>query len=224
MPTIPTGRLERELRALYLRWLSRITVDSANISDAVDAFERAATALIEKEGGRVAGLGALADFPAPKRLDLSPVAGVVYDEMKQAAIQAGISLGLGATDTAKAMFAAGMDKSFNRLNRLARTETVRAYWLNAWGSVSDLPDIVMVWGAEDGPRTCEWCRERDGLVIASDVVRDHPYGRCTPVPTLRSRIEYRGSVDREGNIFHDPLWNRSRVAEVITDTATVLNL
>lgn len=208
MPTIPTGKMERELRALYLRWLSGVSLDSKNVFDKVDVFERQSQELIEKLGGRVASLGALADFPVPKRLDLSPHVGTIYSDMKQAAIQAGMSIGLGAADVARQMFNAGMDKSFNRLNRLARTETVSAYWKNAWDSIADLPALVMVWGSEDGPRTCQWCRERDGLVMDSSGLRDHPNGRCTPIPTLRSEVKYKGSVDSGGRIYNDPDWNK----------------
>ena len=208
MPTIPTGRMELELRRLYVRWLSRLS-DETNMDKAVDRFEKQSTDLIEKMGGRTAMLGALADFPAPKRLDLSPHIGTIYSDMKQAAIQAGIQAGLNASDVARAMFRNGMDKSYHRLNRLARTETVSAYWKNAWDSIADLPDIVMVWGAESGPRTCQWCLERDGMVMESSALRDHPNGRCTPIPTLRSTVEYKGSVDAGGRIYQDPAWTKN---------------
>lgn len=207
MPTIPTGKMELELRRLYVRWLSRLG-DETNMDKAVDRFEKQSIDLIEKMGGRTAMLGALADFPAPKRLDLSPHIGTIYSDMKQAAIQAGIQAGLNASDVARHMFRNGMDKSFHRLNRLARTETVSAYWKNAWDSIDGLPDLVMVWGSEDGPRTCAWCRERDGMVMESSQLRDHPNGRCTPIPTLRSMVEYKGSVDAGGRIYQDPAWTK----------------
>lgn len=207
MPTIPTGKMELELRRLYVRWLSRLS-DNTDMNAAVDRFEKQSIDLIEKMGGRTAMLGALADFPAPKRLDLSPHIGTIYSDMKQAAIQAGIQAGLNASDVARHMFRAGMDKSYNRLNRLARTETVSAYWKNAWDSIADLPELVMVWGAESGPRTCQWCLERDGMVMESSQLRDHPNGRCTPIPTLRSMVEYKGSVDAGGRIYQDPAWGK----------------
>ena len=205
MPTIPTGKMELELRRLYVRWLSRLG-DNTDMNAAVDRFEKQSIDLIEKMGGRTAMLGALADFPAPKRLDLSPHIGTIYSDMKQAAIQAGIQAGLNASDVARHMFRAGMDKSYNRLNRLARTETVSAYWKNAWNSIEDLPELVMVWGAESGPRTCQWCLERDGMVMDSSQLRDHPNGRCTPIPTMTSKVEYRGSVRADGTIYQDPAW------------------
>lgn len=210
MPTIPTGRMERELRALYLRWLAGISVDSTDINDKVDSFERRSQELIEIMGGRTAALGALAGFPVPRRLDLSPFIGTIYSDMKQAAVQAGIMIGLGPLDVARQMFNAGMDSSFHRLRRLARTETVSAYWKNAWGSIADLPALVMVWGSEDGPRTCAWCRERDGLVMESPNLRDHPNGRCTPIPTLRTQVQYRGSVRADGTIYYDSAWRRTQ--------------
>lgn len=213
MPTIPTGRMERELRALYLRWLAGVTMDG-DVNGKVDLFERQSKDLIEKLGGRTAALGALAGFPVPKRLDLSPHVGTIYSDMKQAAIQAGMSIGLGATDVAQQMFRLGMDKSFNRLNRLARTETVSSYWKNAWDSIADLPLLVMVWGSEDGPRTCAWCRERDGLVMDSPNLRDHPNGRCTPIPMLRSEVKYRGSISADGSLHYDPAWNRPKTARL----------
>mgnify|MGYP003503283779 FL=1 len=218
MPTIPTGKMELELRRLYVRWLSRLG-DNTDMNAAVDRFEKQSIDLIEKMGGRTAMLGALADFPAPKRLDLSPHIGTIYSDMKQAAIQAGIQAGLNASDVARHMFRAGMDKSYNRLNRLARTETVSAYWKNAWDSIDGLPDLVMVWGSEDGPRTCAWCRERDGMVMESSQLRDHPNGRCTPIPTLRSMVEYKGSVDAGGRIYQDPAWTK-KPTEAITTQET----
>ncbi|AXQ52869.1 capsid maturation protease and MuF-like fusion protein [Microbacterium phage Neferthena] len=231
MPTIPTGQMERELRQLYLRWLRGLTYETGDISYKVDQFARWSTELIEEQGGRTAMMGALAGFPAPAKLDLSPHIGTIYSDMKQAAIQAGIVAGLNSTDVARQMFNAGMDKSFNRLNRLARTETVSAYWKNAWDSVADLPALVMVWGSEDGPRTCPWCRERDGLVMDSSNLRDHPNGRCTPIPMLRSQVDYRGSINSNGDIYMDPRWAKgskkiNTVDDVIADNRqakTIMN-
>lgn len=211
MPTIPTNKMERELRALYLRWLRGLSYDSSNLPDKINAFERQSLDLIERLGGQTASLGALADFPVPKRLDLSPRVGTIYSDMQQAAIQAGIIAGQQSTDTARKMFNAGMDKSFNRLNRLARTETTNAYWQNAFNSIADLPLLVMVWGSEDGPRTCPWCRERDGMVMEDSNLRDHPNGRCTPIPMLRSQVEYRGSVRSDGQIYYDDSWDKAKV-------------
>lgn len=208
MPTIPTGKMERELRRLYFRWLHGLG-EHTNMDKAVDLFERQSVDLIERMGGRTASLGALADFPVPKRLDLSPHIGTIYSDMKQAAIQAGIQAGLQATDVARAMMRHGMDTGFHRVNRLARTETVNAYWKNAWDSIEGL-DLVMVWGSEDGPRTCKWCRERDGMIMTSSELRDHPNGRCTPLPTLRSQVDYKGSVGSNGNIYQDPEWVKAK--------------
>lgn len=206
MPTIPTGELERELRKLYLRFVYGLAFDSGNLQDKTASFQRRAIELIERMGGRVAMLGALGDFPAPRSLDLSPWAGTFYDEAQQAAIQAGIVAGINSREAARAMFRVGLDKSYRRLERLARTETTNAYWKNAFDSVADLPALVMVWGSEDGPRTCAWCRERDGLVMDSPLLRDHPNGRCTPIPTLRSQVKYRGSISADNQIYWDPAW------------------
>ncbi|QIN93829.1 ADP-ribosyltransferase domain and MuF-like fusion protein [Microbacterium phage Alakazam] len=223
MPTIPTGKMERELRQLYLRWLKGLTYETGDINYKVDQFERWSTELIEEHGGRIASLGALADFPTAKKIDLSPHVGTIYSDMKQVAIQAGIIAGLNSTDVARQMFNAGMDKSFNRLNRLARTETVSAYWKNAWDSIADLPLLVMVWGSEDGPRTCPWCRERDGLVMDSPNLRDHPNGRCTPIPMLRSQVDYRGSIKDDGTIYQDPRWTAKPKKLVSVDDITSSN-
>lgn len=210
MPTIPTGKLEAELRKRYLRFVSGLSMDSKNLQERLAAFERDSLELIESMGGRTAALGALAGFPAPKSLDLSPWQGTIYNEMQTTAIRAGIIAGSSSKEAAQAMFRAGMDKSYRRLERLARTETTNAYWKNAFGSIADLPLLVMLWGSEDGPRTCAWCRERDGMVISGSEVRDHPNGRCTPIPTLRSQVQYRGSVDRDGSIFFDPEWEKKK--------------
>ena len=61
----------------------------------------------------------------------------------------------------------------------------------------------MVWEAEFGPRTCEWCLARDGLVVEDPNIRDHPNGRCTLVPTLRSRLDYKGTLQPDGSILMD---------------------
>jgi len=212
MGTVPTGKMERQLRAEYLRWLADLPRHQDDLTSYVGTFETRSRALIAKMGGQVASLGALADFPVPKTLELSPVANVVYDQMKQAAVQASIQAGMQATQAARAMFNAGLDKSFNRLNRLARTETVSAYWRNSWDSVADLPDIVMVWSPEYGKRTCDWCLSRDGLVVEDANIRDHPQGRCTLIPTLRSRLVYKGTLEPDGSVTMDPRYTQKSVA------------
>jgi hypothetical protein len=196
---------------MYLRFLRGLAFDSSNLYDRLASFNRRAIALIESMGGQIASLGALADFPVPKELDLSPHMGTIYNDMQQAAISASITAGTNSREAARAMFAAGLDKSFRKLERLARTETVSAYWKNAFDSVADLPDLVMVWGSENGPKTCEWCRERDGLVMDSPSLRDHPNGRCTPIPTLRSRVDYRGSISPDHQIYYDRSWRNPTV-------------
>lgn len=208
MPTIPTGRLELELRRLYLQWAHQLPRHRDDLPAYTAKFRRDSLALIERIGGRIAMMGAIADFPVPRWLDLSQHIGTIYDDLKQAAIAAGISIGMNPTDVARAMMRSGMDSSFYRLNRLARTETVSAYWKNAWNSSEGL-DLVMVWGAESGPRTCQWCLDRDGMVMTSPELRDHPNGRCTPIPTLPSRVEYIGSVKADGTVFQDPNWDRT---------------
>lgn len=212
MGTVPTGKMERQLRAEYLRWLADLPRHQDDLTGYVSTFEARSRALIAKMGGQVASLGALADFPTPKLLDLSPVANVVYDQMAQAAVQASIQAGMQATEAARAMLHAGLDKSFNRLNRLARTETVSAYWKNSWDSVADLPDIVMVWSPEYGKRTCEYCLSRDGLVVEDGNIRDHPQGRCTLIPTLRSRLNYKGTLEPDGSVTMDPRYTKKSVA------------
>lgn len=207
MATVPTGRMERELRKLYFRWVAGLPRHQGDMVDYIEKFRLDSEALIRRMGGDVARLGVyLADFPAPRELELSPVAGVVYDKMKQAAIQASIATGLNAKDAARAMLQAGIDQGFKRLMRVARTETVRAYWKNQWDSTRDL-GLIMLWGTEFGPRTCAWCKERDGLVVESEFLRDHPNGRCTLVPTHPSQVKYRGSVRADGSIWYDPMWD-----------------
>lgn len=206
MGTVPTGKLERELRKLYLNWVMGLPRHDGDILEYIDKFRRDSEALIARMGGQVARLGVyLADFPAPRELTLSPVAGVIYDQMKQAAISAGIMSGLNATDMARAMLRAGLDKGFNRLNRLARTETVRAYWKNQWDSTAGL-GLVMVWSAESGPRTCDYCLSRDGLVVEDSSIRDHPNGRCTLLPMHPSRVAYKGTLQPDGSVTYDPRW------------------
>ena len=206
MPTIPTGRMEQELRKLYLRFIYGLSYDSSDLQAKIAAFERRALRIIEVMGGQTASVGALAGFPVPKALDLSPYAGKIYNDMTQAAIKASIATGLNSVDAARQIFRAGMDMSFRSVKRLARTETTNAYWKYAFASVAELPALVMLWGSEDGPRTCAWCKERDGLLMDSSNLRDHPNGRCTPIPTLRSLVEYKGSISADGQIYWDEGW------------------
>ncbi|QKY80305.1 MuF-like minor capsid protein [Microbacterium phage Mercedes] len=213
MATVPTGRMERELRKLYLQWLMGLPA-AQDLPAYIALFEQQSRELIGRMGGRVASLGALGDFPASKYLELSPVAGVIYNGMEQAAIQAGLIAGLGSVDVAKQMFRLGLDKSFNRLRRLARTETTNAYWKNTWDSTAGLPGIILVWSSETGPRTCDWCRSRDGLVVEDPNIRDHPNGRCTLVPKTRSLIKYRGTLQADGSVYMDPRWGGSGVAKL----------
>lgn len=212
MGTVPTGRMERELRALYLRWLSGLPQEQ-DMAAYVELFEQQSRELIGRLGGRAAALGALGDFPASKYLNLSPVAGVVYSEMQQAVIQAGLIAGLSSAETARQLLDLGLDKSFNRLKRLARTETTNAYWQATFTSTANLPAIVLLWSSEEGPRTCKWCLERDGLVVEDSNIRDHPNGRCTLVPTTRSQFTYRGTLRADGSIFMDPRFGGSGVAK-----------
>lgn len=207
MPTIPTGKMERELKRLYMQWAHQLPKHERDLHNYVAKFERNSTDLIERMGGETARLGVMADFPAPRRLDLSLHVGTIYSDMELAAIQAQIATGLNPLDTARALQRAGVDKSFRRLERLARTETVSAYWKNSWDSIEGL-GLVMLWGSEDGPRTCEWCRERDGMVMDSSSLRDHPNGRCTPLPTHPSQVDYVGSVRADGVIYKDPKWGK----------------
>jgi len=224
MATVPTGQMERELRKLYLAWVAGISQER-DMDAYINQFQNRSSALIQRMGGEVARLGVyLADFPAPKLLELSPHMWTIYDDMKQAVIQASIAAGLNAKDAARAMFRAGMDKSFYRLTRLARTETVSAYWKNQWDSTEGL-GLVMVWSSEDGPRTCAWCKDRDGLIVTDRTIRDHPNGRCTLAPMLPSGVAYRGTLmnapQRQPIIWQDRQW-RDRVPPVETSGAAAL--
>lgn len=209
---VPTNKLERELRALYLRWLAGVPDHTDDIKAYIRVFETQSRALISRLGGQAASLGALTGFPVPKTLALSPVAGKVYDEMIQAAVKSGITAGLGAKDVARQILNAGLDSSYKQLERIARTETVSAHWSNAWDSVAET-DLVMVWGAEISDKTCDYCIERDGLVVEDPTIRDHPNGRCTLIPTLRSRVEYKGTLLPDGSVFMDPGWGVKRKTE-----------
>lgn len=184
MGQVPTNKLERELRKLYLQWLAGFPTHPDTEAYLAE-FEKASRALISRLGGQAASLGALAGFPVPKTLDLSPVADYVYNQMNQAAISAGITAGLNATDVARQILNSGLDQGFSRLNRLARTETVRAYWGNQWDSSQGL-DLVLVWSAEDG--ACEECLANDGMVVDSPDIQDHPNGRCTLVAKRPDRV------------------------------------
>lgn len=206
MGTVPTGKMERELRKLYLRWLSNIQDHEDDLPAYIKEFQEASLELIESMGGEVARLGAYGDFPAPKLLDLSPHVGTIYSDMELAAIRAGIAMGQNATTTAQAIYKAGISKSFNRLNRLARTETVSAYWKNQWDSTEGL-GLVMLWSVERSNRTCDICHSYDGLVVADQSIRDHPNGRCTLIPTLVEEVKYKGTLQADGSVVYDKNWD-----------------
>lgn len=210
MGTVPTGQLERELRKLYLQWLAGVPDRADDLAMYVEEFRLSSTALIGRLGGQTASLGAYLGFPVPAYLELSPVAGVVYSQMQQVAIQAGLMAGLSSKDIARQMLVAGLDKSYRRLERLARTETVSAYWKNQWDSAGHLPDIVMLWGSESSKRTCDYCIARDGLVVEDQSIRDHPNGRCTLIPTHRGAVRYRGTLRADGTIYMDPKWGKPK--------------
>lgn len=219
MATVPTGKLERELRKLYLQWVMGIDQVS-DLNSYIDAFRLQSERLIARMGGDVARLGVyLADFPAPKELELSPRLGVIYDEMKQEVIRAGIATGLGSRDIGSAMLRAGLDKSLYKLTRLARTETVSAYWKNQWDSTRGL-GLVLLWSPETGKRTCDYCLSRDGLVVEDPTIRDHPNGRCTLIPTLPSRVAYKGTLQPDGSVTYDPHW-RDKVLQTIGGDANM---
>ena len=190
MGTVPTSSLEKELRSLYLRWVSGLPRNEDRLTDYIDEFRRDSTNLINRRGGQIARLGVSQGFPAPKYLQLNDAIDRVITGMQQAAVQAGIATGLNARDISKAMLKAGFEGSYNELERLARTEVVHAYWANQWHEAEDL-GLVMLWGAEKGPRTCPWCIAKDGLMVEDPNIRDHPNGRCTLIPTLPSRIPLR---------------------------------
>lgn len=186
MATVPTNTLEVKLRKLYLRWIAELDKHQDDLHSYIEQFKRDSLRLINREGSKIARLGAQAGFPTPKMIDLSLVADHIYDDMQTAAIKAGIATGLNARDIARQMLNAGLDSSYKSLERLARTEVVSAYWENQWDSVEDL-GLVMVWSAESGSRTCYQCLAKDGLIVTDKSIRDHPNGRCTLVPETPER-------------------------------------
>ena len=193
MATVPTGRVERELRAYFRKWLQGLSPaqlqDSAAIDLALADFSAGYQEVMEKWGGQAARQGFRAGFPAPTALPLSgAVPGHVMTGMQQAMLRAGIASGTGARTLARDMLRAGVTGEFYKVERLARTEVVRAYWGNARAQAREL-GMVLVWSSEDGPRTCPSCKAKDGLVVDDPTVYDHPNGRCTLIPTLPQLLE-----------------------------------
>lgn len=208
MGTVPTGRLEREMRKFYLSWVEDLPEHAStpeSLEDYVEFFKEEMLSIIEELGGEISLMGVSADFPAPKLLDLRLHAGTVYSEIDKAIIRAGISIGLNARDTALAIMKTSVGREYYKVERLARTETVNAYWKNQWAEAKGL-DLVMLWSAERGPRTCEECISKDGLVVADESIRDHPNGRCTLQPVLPQNVEYKGTLQPDGSIVYDPDW------------------
>lgn len=208
MGTVPTGRMEREMRKYYLQWVKELpdhTSTPKALEAHVETFKASIQGLAETIGADVARLGVDPGFPAPKMLDLSPHLGTVYEEIDKATIRAAISIGLNARDTAQAIMSHTVNKEYYKVERLARTETVSAYWKNQWDEVKGL-DLVMVWSVERGPRTCEVCIAKDGLVVPEESIRDHPNGRCTLLPVLPSEIKYKGTLQPDGSVAHNDDW------------------
>lgn len=205
MATVPTDLMERKLREHYLNFIAGLG-KSPKFDASMKRFIKEQVNIIESLGGKAARAGVSSGFPAPKRLDLAPWPGKIYKSLEKTAIAAQIATGLNARDSAKAMLAAGVDTSYRRLERLARTETVHAYWQNQRAEAADL-GLVLLWSAEDGKRTCKWCLERDGMV-ADPGASDHPNGRCTLAPTHPKFVKYIGSVDKDGNIYQDKDWDK----------------
>lgn len=206
MATVPTGKLEAQLRKLYLQWVSGLPDHEDDIENYIEKFRQESTALIAQLGGDAARQGALAGFPAPREIPLDPNSvAKIFTGAQQAAVRSGIATGLNAKLVARSMFKAGMGQSYHQLERLARTETVRAYWNNAWDSIDGL-DLVMVWSAEDGPRTCPYCKAKDGLVVQERTIQDHPSGRCTLLPTLPGRVKNRVPISRQ---YQSASWDGS---------------
>lgn len=208
MGTVPTGRLEREMRKFYLSWVEDLpehTSTPEELEQYVATFKEDMTNLIESLGGEISRMGIDADFPAPKMLDLRLHEGTVYREIDKAVIRAGISIGLNARDTAVALMKTSVGREYYKVERLARTETVNAYWKNQWAEAKGL-DLVMLWSAERGPRTCEECLSKDGLVVADESIRDHPNGRCTLLPMLPDKVKYKGTLQADGSVTHDKNW------------------
>lgn len=208
MGTVPTDRMEDELRAYYVLWAERIaeltTGDRDDLMFRFEVFKDHSQEIIKKRGGKAARAGVAADFPAPKELELSTHTDTVYDELALAVIRAGLYTGVNARETATALFRAELDPKFSNLERLARTETVSAYWKNQWDEAEDL-DLIMVWSPEHGSRTCDVCLGRDGLVVKSKTIRDHPNGRCTLLPTLPQDLDYKGTLLSDGSVTYDPI-------------------
>lgn len=208
MGTVPTDRMEDELRAYYLDWAEHIVPlysdDPDKLMFSFGMFKAHSQKIIKKRGGKAARAGVAADFPAPKELALSPHADTVYNDMSQTIIYAGLYTGVNARETAAALFHAELDPKFSNLERLARTETVSAYWKNQWDEAEDL-DLIMVWSPEHGSRTCDVCLGREGLVVKSKTIRDHPNGRCTLLPTLPQDLDYKGTLLSDGSVTYDPI-------------------
>ena len=191
MSGVSTARLERKLRALYLRWV-RSLPGSTDPAASLQQFLRQARGIIMRYGGVVAFGGTRAGFPEPVAMPLDASWAHVVDALKEAVLRGGWAVGAHAREIARRLRDAGIDQAYHKLERFARTETVRAHWQRQWADAEGLDDIVMVWGAERGSRTCPWCLAKDGLVVKDKTVRDHPNGRCTLVPTLKDKVPLRG--------------------------------
>lgn len=186
MPQVPTGKMESKLRSYYLQWVAGIPRHADDLESYLDEFRDGSRRIIAGYGGRTVSAGYSLNFPPPKELKLSPVFNKVYDDMRLTAVRASIASGLNAKDAARAMLNAGMDKEYYKLERVARTETVSAYWANQWEQIAGLEDqMYMVWGSERSSRTCDYCRSKNGMEVRDPTIRDHPNGRCTLIPKLR---------------------------------------
>lgn len=179
MATVPTGKMEQELKRLYLLWVREIPTDPTKLKSHIARFLKQVDSVVAKHGGEAVRTGHKLGFPDPRKVDYSEKLSDVKSDFTNAIIRAGMHLGQNAGTIASALDMANVgDTAFYKLQRTARTEVVKAYWENQWRAAEGL-DLVLVWSAENGSRTCYQCLARDGLVVKHKNVRDHPNGRCT---------------------------------------------
>lgn len=204
MATVPTGDLDEALRVAYSDFIIKLTRESVDIDKEMDLYLDRVSKAIKHHGGSIVAR-ATTGFTTPTPIDLDEQLAPYRDKLKAAIVKGGITAGLNANEIASALVTSGVSTIHHDMARLARTEVVAAYWQDQWKEAEEL-DLVMVWSAEDGPRTCPYCLAKNGLVVEDKTIRDHPNGRCTLVPTLPELIPPR-TKDK------DPRWTRNHDPE-----------
>jgi len=105
---VSTARLERKLRALYLRWV-RSLPGSTDPAASLQGFLKQAWGTILRYGGVTAFGGTAAGFPEPTDMPLDATWKHVVDAFTEAVLRGGWAVGVHSREIARRLRDAGID-------------------------------------------------------------------------------------------------------------------